>query len=367
MLRIALLIIIIGLFTCVIAEIGVRLLMKSRLVLRGFSAWIDFICHGIASSAFPKEVLGPDIQFYTFNPFYHFAARPSAELGIQDGEINAHGFRGETIAPTTDKLNTVYFAGDCTVFEGYLPQEDTFVTQCKEQLLTRNIMINTFNAGCPHYTMLHCVNRLIADITRVPIDTVVLSAGINDATSFLYHDNGYFAHDYSHMFNAIDPRPLYKQCKTPLLRNSRAWQLLLYCLHNSSLYFTKSIYSLHKKGDELARLAISKKLYTTAYFENYLRTFIGICKTHSISLVLCTMNYSIADLNQNDVRTFVASAIDTMNSIIEQYAATYQLPLLDCSEKLNHSPDYIYNKWKYTKVANEYRAHKASEVLSHLL
>ena len=108
-----------------------------------------------------------------------------------------NNFRNGAQAIGGDGTNTIYLAGDCTVFEDHLPVEQTMGSI----LGGRMDGFNVLNAGAAHYPILHCYNRLIYDLVRgYRPNIVMVLTGANDVLSFVHHKNGNADPAHTHFY-----------------------------------------------------------------------------------------------------------------------------------------------------------------------
>ncbi|MFQ5754403.1 MAG: hypothetical protein ACE5HI_20690, partial [bacterium] len=142
-----------------------------------------------------------EVCAFQFHPFYNYLPKIGAYSLKDDIKINSRHFRSQEIDSSQDTFN-IYLSGDCTVFESHLKYEESFACLLQEELRTQSGReFRTLNAGLPHYSLIHCINRLIGDLYINKIDTVILHVGINDVIPFL-HTSGQLFHDYSNYFKS---------------------------------------------------------------------------------------------------------------------------------------------------------------------
>lgn len=355
--------------SALISELILSLLIKYKIIYLRFLYFLDFICKKKTIEDFPQKEVYPDFYYYASNPFYHLAPESSAKLKLKNVEINSLGFRGEEKDWKNLTNYYIYLSGDCQFFERHLELTNTFAYFLETNLNkedNRNIIV--LNAGSPHYTLLHCLNRLIIDLNRIRPHLIILTAGINDVLVFIHSKNGEVLPDYTNLYKPFDKEMVIEKfLSSPILRYSKLIQLYKYFLYtyilkkrmlgldDYALIFTEN-YNTYEN------IECSKRLFTTKYFENYLQSYISICQTFDIPLILTTNNYNSADM-KGPARSFTASGIDRVNLIIKKTAEKHNLPVFDYQGKFITDSTKVFNKWHYTKNGNKLRAELISNFI----
>lgn len=347
--------VIVFIVTILICEVMLRLILKFNLGLKPFSIFLRYVYRQSAESFFPNQGRFPDFQYYWYHPFYHFALKSSAKLNQKAIEINALGFRGRERTQNDGALYNIYLSGDCQFLEQHLEGNKTFAANLEESLMAKKgVVVN--NAGCPHYTQLHCLNRLIIDQNRVKIDLAILSAGINDVIVFLHSHNGQVEPDYTNFYKVFsEDRILRGFHDLWLVRNLRIIQLYKFFRIREWLLFDHSIESYDLKFQGVENVATARKIFFTDYYENYLRQYICLCRSLNIPLLLLTPKYNPADMIKT-AQQFIAYGLERIIGVQKKLALEFNIPLIDCQNEMPSNAETIFNKWHLTGAGNEQRA-----------
>jgi len=339
------------------SEFLLRFLVRSKQTPSRFSKFMNYIRTGQGDHGFPHKQIYPDFHYYTYHPFYHFAPKPSGELKLKGGEINSLGLRGREHDLKSPLLFNIYLSGDCLLFDAHHKFPDTLASKLEGYLRGRHDGgINVLNASCPHYSLLHCLNRLTVDMNRFPINLIVLSVGINDVLAFIHPKNGSVPPDYTNLYKPFDDSQIVNELHLQGgLNRFVVVQALRYLLRRDTLSFTDAIEKLNDdyNTDRSARRA--ERLFTSKYFENYLKGYISTCKTFNLPLMLVTINFNLSDMKAPHLE-FVARKIRHLNSIMRDAGSIYGVPVLDMERLFVANPGRIYNKWHHTKEGNDVRA-----------
>lgn len=345
-----------------ISETILSLFIRYKVILKRFASFMDFIYRNKTAGGFPHKEIYPDLYYYTGNPFYHFAPQPSAKLNLNNVEINSLGFRGREKDWKNPANYYIYLSGDCQFFDSHLELADTFAYLLEANLNRKNSRnVAVLNAGCLHYTLLHCLNRLIVDLNRIRPHLIILTAGINDVLTFVHPENGEVLPDYTNLYKPFDKQwVIRKFLSPPIFRYSKFIQLYKYALHTyipkeRILSLNDCAVTLTKDYNTNENIDCSKRLFTTKYFENYLQAYLGICQAFDIPLILTTNNYNSADMI-GPARNFVACGIDEVNLVIKNTAERHNLSVFDYQKEFIMDSSKMFNKWQYTRKGNELRA-----------
>lgn len=267
----------------------------------------------------------------------------------------SNGFR--RTSPPNSSLNTkkeeIYLAGDCIVYEGHLPSEESLAF--KLQALSKKYKV--LNAGVSHYTLLHCYNRFVVDLlSGSRPKKLILFATINDVLSFIHHKNGLIRPDHTHLYK-------------PWTTNSQLRNLLLKCPFSTLKLFLcilffgkKSISHWGAIAQEISPIyfqpksyLLAKKLFNPNGFNTCLKLFHGTCKTYDIELILTTIRYKKEDMIEEPRKTY-AWGIDMLNNEIRTFAKANSIHQIDIAKLFHDEPQDIENKWHHTDSGNSKRA-----------
>lgn len=292
------------------------------------------------------------------HPFTHFI--PSSRYP----DVHPHGFRVPGKGkPLSKEAPSIYLAGDCTLFEEHILQEETFAYHLGQRLPRLHIL----NAGTDHYTALHSYNRFVLDILRgYRPKAVLFVSAINDCLSFIHHKNGVVKPDHSHMYRSwlsleqIETR--LRRVPTAILRYF-ALQVLLGREHVTWDTLAENISPTFQDPESAA---IARRLFDPEGFRTCLDLFQGTCETMGSEFVLTTCQYQPWDMLEEPRRTY-AWGIDRLNDEIRGFARRRSIPLIDLAEEMVVEGGDILNKWHYTLSGNRKRAEIISRHLRQIL
>lgn len=342
--------------TFIQSEIVLWFVVKKN-VIRRFASVCNYFYNNMALNREEAGKLSCDSYLFSYNAFYHFELKPSQKLLTQERDINRIGFRSERDLSLGGIENNVYLAGDCKFFERCFTSMEDIYAHKLEAKLSENLgkPVNVLNAGVPHYTMLHSLNRMVIDLNRIPFKKIVLSAGINDVLVFLHHKNGSVSPDYKNLYVPFNEKQLKDEfTKSWITRKSMIAKFYKYYKYNRQFSFNCAVEAVNDDYNTEASVQIARSLFNSTYFETYLRSFIGVCSAHDIELVLINVNYKTDDMT-GPARSFIKYGIDQINHVMEKVAKQYHVPLFDLQNVFSSEEKNIVNKWHHTEAGNDLR------------
>lgn len=201
---------------------------------------------------------------------------------------NNFGFRGDDIKnPKEEGEFRIFLVGGSTTENLYIDDSKSLEKRIENQLLLAGgkQKITVYNAGksgdisTDHLSMIsHRINHLEADL-------IVLFCGINDFRRSISSYNYIQMPKMKTLSNS-------EKLKNTLNSFSQIIRRVLMVKNNISsdsekITFSTRYQKLFNKTKGLQEIPLNKK-YTTKFYENNLRSIVGICKTNNIELILMT-------------------------------------------------------------------------------
>ena len=332
-----------------------------------------------------RQVVSNDYIPSSFLPNQKFTFRSNEGLiGIDSSiefTLNNVGFRGDDLELQKNSNEfRIFLVGGSTTECLFIDDKKSIESQLQEKLSIhqeRGIEVKVFNAGksgdisTDHLAIIsHRINHLEPDL-------VVLYLGINDLRRTLSNYNYIqFPERKKNKDTVKDFLVAYSQ----LMRRYVIVKNDAFLNENQIVIQHESNYSeLIKKASSLP-IIDSIPEFSTRFFENNLKSIVGICEHNDIQLILVTQattwntkaskilkNYHWMTATENQMRFNEISLEKGMNRIndeIRKLAKEKRLPILDLERIIPKSEDYFYDDCHFNNNGVAYYGHLLSEIIN---
>ncbi len=272
---------------------------------------------------------------------------------------NNVGFRGGYLQiPKPEKEYRIFMVGGSTTECLYLDDKDSIDHVLQDELKALKIKkdIRVYNAGKSGDRTDDHISMIAHRIVHLEPDMIIILCGINDLLAFRKH------YDYLHLAPNKEGQFFYfKMLVSKLQLYRRADYLLQKWFRRMDIFETiplRSDYKVKASAERaLPKLGSDPPLNLKAYAEN-LRTLIGICKAHKITLVLMTQQTTWASTVDPHVKEWqwrlfgyredrMDRAINAVNDVMRRSAAEFGVPLFDLAQWAPKSLEFFYDDFHF--------------------
>ena len=250
----------------------------------------------------------------------------------------------------------LYLSGDCNFFEFDLNMRETLAYNLEK----KNISI--LNPSCPHYSILHQLNRLTFDLKRnIKTKNLLFSASVNDVLLLL--NNNYSKSDGSNFYKPFDfSNNLFPKINFFYLR-----YFLFYIFRN----YKRSTYNLEDNmiiktpWNDLnyKNFKIMENSFNSSNILDTLKIVKFICKEKKINLILSTFAVKQSEMEKYDHRRKILYYLKKINNIFRIFAYDNNIKLIDFEKIFRNKECCMRNKWDYNFKGNKIRC---VEILKNL-
>ncbi|MEB2779806.1 SGNH/GDSL hydrolase family protein [Algoriphagus sp. C2-6-M1] len=308
-------------------------------------------------SQFPKKVS------YTFEI--------ESDLPLMDSSAtfstNNMGFRGDSlISPKPMDEYRIFLVGGSTTENLFIDDALGFERQIQEKLQTENPdkSIKVYNAGKSGDASPDHLAMLGHRLVHLEPDLLILFPGINDLNRL--------AAGYDYLHYPVKSTELERNWLVDLkffLSNFQLIRRLINVLNTEEESARKTIFlstNYKDKVQEVQRLPLESSLpdIDISIYERNIESFIGICTSQNIDLLLLTQTFTWNSQEENNLsnshwmvgigdkrypEAALAEKLTEMNQSIHKLAVKDSLDLLDLERLIPKTKDYFYDDCHFNK------------------
>ena len=345
-----------------------RLIKINILVLIGLIICSELILWGLLPTVYPSEKINNNNNYipssYEANQKLHLYSNEGL-YGIDSNIIfttNNFGFRGDDLEEDKNKNEyRIFLVGGSTTENLYIDDSKSIEKKIQNTLTSiigTDIELKVLNAGKSGDISTDHLSMLAHRINHLQPDLIVLLCGVNDLRRSI---NGY---DYLHMSNRA-PVYLSKIFKKTLTSYSQITRRILIIKNNLSINndiekitFSSRYKKLFERNKKMKEIHLNKK-YSTKYFENNLKSIIGLCKSNNTRLILLTqpttwnskiskniMNCHWMTAAKNNEKYFevdLENGMKKFNNITRKIAYENNIILVDLDKIMIRSEEHFFD------------------------
>lgn len=280
---------------------------------------------------------------------------------------NNMGFRGDSlIQPKPQSEYRVFIIGGSTTENLFVDDEFGFERQIQNQLQNSagNRTYKVFNAGKSGDATPDHLAMLSNRIVHLQPDLIILFPGINDLNRLAGK------YDYLHYpVTSSEPRRTWVVDLKFFLSNFQLVRRVINVLNKKEENARTSIFlktNYEDKVKEVQALPLNPNFPELDFsiYERNLISFIGMCKSQNISLILLTQTHTWDSKEKDNLdfrhwmvgigqerysATDLANSLNKMNLILKSVAEQEEIPVLDLEQSIPKNTEYFYDDCHFNK------------------
>jgi lysophospholipase L1-like esterase len=285
-------------------------------------------------------------------------------IGPNTFTTNNVGFRGDSLVQPKPpgELRVIMIGGSTT--ECLYIDDSVAINRIVERRLNQELLgrVKVYNAGVSGAAMADHISMLVHRVAHLEPDVVVVFAGINDLTRSIHGSDPLHFTSLDSLVQRRDLGAYLRFAASEFQLPRRLYYLLKPALPRTPTEILTEItdHSAYDEKVELARSAPEATELPRVDLESYrknLRTLVGIARIHGIRLYLMTQQTSWNGpdstvrqwhwMRYHDGVTYpedvMDAALESLNDVMREVAAEFQVPLHDLAASLGKTSDFFYD------------------------
>lgn len=288
-----------------------------------------------------------------YTPHHYLNYVTTKNFSHGENQHNSLGFRGEEIEEKNG-YRIVAIGGSTTYGSGVKSYKNTYPYLLEKELEKTDRDIEVINAGVGGYSSWESLINLQTRVVGLKPDLIIIYHAVNDVHSRIVNPSEYMSD------NSGARKQLSKPELHPIFR-SKFIRLIMPITSFGDIY--GYIFPDEKKiagvtSDEFnPKIGISPskaiKENKPSFFENNIRSMIGIANAHNISVLLTSFQYYEEGAGGT---AFYHEAVDEHNAVIKDIANELRIPYCDIKTSLEPTSDFFVDSVHLNEKGNLLKA-----------